>query len=96
MRLEVRSVQPSGPEHPDSDSGYTVKSLMKLSVLTLEREAVVAALSIMSSHSLMTVSYAIRGIVIGSRLDSEVVANVCWGLVGFPDPSPTSACCYAA
>ncbi|GKE76339.1 hypothetical protein Tco_1542459, partial [Tanacetum coccineum] len=24
------------------------------------------------------------------------VVDVCWGLIGFLDPSPTSACCYAA
>ncbi|GJW92242.1 hypothetical protein Tco_0169795 [Tanacetum coccineum] len=29
--------------------------------------------------------------VIGSRLDSDTVVDVCWGSVGFPDPSPTSA-----
>ncbi|GKB02774.1 reverse transcriptase domain-containing protein, partial [Tanacetum coccineum] len=34
--------------------------------------------------------------MIGSRLDSEAVVDVCWGSVGFLDPSPTSACCYAA
>ncbi|GKD66684.1 hypothetical protein Tco_1308792, partial [Tanacetum coccineum] len=28
--------------------------------------------------------------VIGSRLDSDTVVDVCWGSLGFPDPSPTS------
>ncbi|GKC18198.1 hypothetical protein Tco_1014980 [Tanacetum coccineum] len=65
--------------------------MLPLSCSASKLEAVVAALSILSSHSLMTVSSATKGIVIGLRLDSETVLDVCWGSVGFPGPSPTSA-----
>ncbi|GJY73816.1 hypothetical protein Tco_0478247 [Tanacetum coccineum] len=40
-------------------------------------------------HSLMTVSSATRGI------GSEAVVDVCLDSVGFPNPSPSSSCCYA-
>ncbi|GKG39956.1 hypothetical protein Tco_0466733 [Tanacetum coccineum] len=70
--------------------------MLLLSCFASKLEAVVAALSILSSHSLMTVSSVTKGIdydgiVIGSRLDSDTVVDVCWGSVGLPVPSLTSA-----
>ncbi|GKD15185.1 hypothetical protein Tco_1199592 [Tanacetum coccineum] len=65
--------------------------MLPLSCSDSKLEAVVAALTILSSYSLITVLSARKGIVIGLRLDSETVVDVCWGSVGFPDPSPTSA-----
>ncbi|GKD63174.1 hypothetical protein Tco_1305282 [Tanacetum coccineum] len=70
--------------------------MLPLSYSASKLEAVVAAISILSSHSLMTVSSDRKGIVIGSRLGSEIVIDVYWGSVGFLDPSPTSACSYAS
>ncbi|GJT46134.1 leucine-rich repeat, cysteine-containing subtype protein [Tanacetum coccineum] len=65
--------------------GEKVLFMLSLSCSASKLEAVVAALSILSSHSLMTVSSDTKGI------GSEAVVDVCWGSVGFTKPSPTSA-----